>query len=162
MEQATVTTNRRLQRGDGPIAGVAAGMADYFGIDPVIVRLGLVATTVLGGPTVPIVYLAAWLIIPAAEAPETAPVHPAAPWSAAQPPQPPVPTPQTPAPASAPVPTPATSAPTAGGTDTMLDDAELDDTELDDTMVHDTAVDDTPTVAPGAAETSDTTDEDER
>lgn len=107
MEQATVTTNRRLERGNGPLAGVAAGMADYFGIDPTIVRLGLVATTVLGGPTVPIVYLAAWLIIPAAEAPVAAPVDPAAPWATTPPPQPPVPTP----PASAPIPTPPVAAP---------------------------------------------------
>ncbi|MEL6982505.1 MAG: PspC domain-containing protein, partial [Actinomycetota bacterium] len=77
--------------------GVAAGMADYFDVDPVIIRLGLVATTVLGGPTVPIVYLAAWLIIPEAGSTSPAPVAPAAPWATAPPPAP-APVPSAPAP----------------------------------------------------------------
>lgn len=151
MEQAPVTTNRRLQRGDGPLAGVAAGMADYFGIDPVIVRLGLVATTVLGGPTVPIVYLAAWLIIPAADDGAQAPVAPAAPWSSAPPPAPTPAAPAAPEPAPAPVPAPAPPAP-AGPVDTVnpanpvdtvnptnpVDTVESTDTDtLTDTVVED-------------------------
>jgi phage shock protein PspC (stress-responsive transcriptional regulator) len=55
---------RRLERGDGPIGGVAAGLADYFNLDVTLIRLGLVAGTLLGGPVVPICYLAAWAIIP--------------------------------------------------------------------------------------------------
>ncbi len=92
MEQTTPNTTRRLERGDGPLAGVAAGLADYFSIDPVIVRLGLVATTLLGGPAVPIAYVAAWIIIPKPEAAvpaPPAPVAPAAPWATAPPPAPP-------------------------------------------------------------------------
>ena len=89
MNHATVTTNRRLERGDGPLGGVAAGLADYFAIDPTIVRLGLVATTLLGGPTIPIAYLAAWLIIPAAGDTSPAPTGPVTPWASAPPPPPP-------------------------------------------------------------------------
>ena len=98
MEQATVTTNRRLVRGNGPLGGVAAGMADYFGIDPTIVRLGLVATTLLGGPTIPIAYLAAWIIIPdgAEGSGASAPMAPTNTW-----PTPPPPPPAPPAPAPA-------------------------------------------------------------
>ena len=58
---------RRLTRSrtDRTIAGVCAGLADYFGVDVVLVRLLFVilsiAGAVIGGV---IVYVAAWLIIP--------------------------------------------------------------------------------------------------
>jgi phage shock protein PspC (stress-responsive transcriptional regulator) len=45
------------------IAGVAAGLADWFDIDPTLVRVGFVALAFFGGLAVP-VYLAAWLLIP--------------------------------------------------------------------------------------------------
>lgn len=45
------------------IAGVAEGLAEYFDIDPTIVRIGLVALSFLGGVAIPL-YLAAWLLIP--------------------------------------------------------------------------------------------------
>jgi phage shock protein PspC (stress-responsive transcriptional regulator) len=44
-------------------AGVAAGIADHFGIDVTIVRVVLVALTIAGGAGVPL-YLAGWLLIP--------------------------------------------------------------------------------------------------
>jgi len=55
----------RLHRGgEGRmLAGVAVGLADYFDIDPMIVRIGFVALSFLGGLAVP-VYLAGWLLIP--------------------------------------------------------------------------------------------------
>jgi phage shock protein PspC (stress-responsive transcriptional regulator) len=46
------------------LAGVAAGLAHYFDIDPTLVRVGFVALTLLGGLAVPL-YLAGWLLIPA-------------------------------------------------------------------------------------------------
>jgi len=54
-----------LHRGgpDRMIAGVAAGLADYFDIDPTLVRVGFVALSLLGGLAVPL-YLAGWLLIP--------------------------------------------------------------------------------------------------
>ncbi len=88
----------RLFRTNGPISGVSGGIADYFGIDPVIVRLGMVAGTVIGGPTVPIAYIAAWIIIPEAN---PAPVPPIMTNQPAPPPPPRHP--DAPAPSSTPV-----------------------------------------------------------
>ena len=45
------------------LAGVAVGLADYFDIDPTLVRIGFVVLTFLGGLAVPL-YLAGWLMIP--------------------------------------------------------------------------------------------------
>ena len=45
------------------LAGVAAGVADYFDVDPTLVRIGFVALAFLGGVAVPL-YLAGWLLIP--------------------------------------------------------------------------------------------------
>jgi phage shock protein PspC (stress-responsive transcriptional regulator) len=45
------------------LAGVAGGLADWFGIDPTLVRLAFVALAVLGGLALPL-YLAAWLLVP--------------------------------------------------------------------------------------------------
>ena len=55
----------RLHRGGEHrmLAGVAVGLADYFDIDPTLVRIGFVALTFLGGLAVPL-YLAGWLLIP--------------------------------------------------------------------------------------------------
>jgi len=55
----------RLRRGrhGKMLAGVAVGLADYFDVDPTIVRIGFVALTFLGGLAVPL-YLAGWLLIP--------------------------------------------------------------------------------------------------
>ena len=56
---------QRLHRCDRGrmLAGVAAGLADYFDVDPTLVRVGFVALAFLGGLAVPL-YLAGWLLIP--------------------------------------------------------------------------------------------------
>jgi phage shock protein C len=56
---------QRLHRGGRGrmLAGVAVGLADYFDVDPVMVRIGFVALGFLGGLAVPL-YLAGWLLIP--------------------------------------------------------------------------------------------------
>jgi phage shock protein PspC (stress-responsive transcriptional regulator) len=46
------------------LGGVAAGLADYLDIDAVIVRIGFVALSVLGGSGL-LLYAAGWLLIPA-------------------------------------------------------------------------------------------------
>lgn len=46
------------------LAGVAAGIGNRYGIDPVVVRVALVATTVFGGIGVT-AYLLGWLFLPA-------------------------------------------------------------------------------------------------
>ncbi|HEY5385072.1 MAG TPA: PspC domain-containing protein [Acidimicrobiales bacterium] len=57
--------DQRLHRGGQSrmLAGVAAGLADYFDVDPTIVRVGFVALAFLGGLAVPL-YAAGWLLIP--------------------------------------------------------------------------------------------------
>jgi phage shock protein C len=42
--------------------GVGAGIADYTGIDPLIVRLGLVAALLLTGPVVIFLYVITGLV----------------------------------------------------------------------------------------------------
>jgi phage shock protein C len=45
------------------VAGVCAGLAAYFGIDPTLVRLGFVLLTVFGGFGI-LLYLGAWIVVP--------------------------------------------------------------------------------------------------
>jgi phage shock protein PspC (stress-responsive transcriptional regulator) len=45
------------------VAGVAAGVADYLGVDATLVRIGFIVLALLGGIAVPL-YLAGWLLIP--------------------------------------------------------------------------------------------------
>jgi phage shock protein C len=47
---------------DAKVMGVAAGIADYTGVDPLIIRLALVALTLLTGPVIILFYLlTGWL-----------------------------------------------------------------------------------------------------
>lgn len=48
---------------DRMLAGVAAGLARYVGIDVTVVRIVLAVLAIVGGAGVPI-YLAGWLLIP--------------------------------------------------------------------------------------------------
>ena len=51
-----------LNRQDGKLMGVAAGLADYTGVDALIIRLGLVVATLLTGPVMIFLYLVTgWL-----------------------------------------------------------------------------------------------------
>ena len=60
----TSASSGSTARGRGRmLAGVAAGLADYFDVDPTMVRIGFVALAFLGGLAVPL-YLAGWLLIP--------------------------------------------------------------------------------------------------
>jgi phage shock protein PspC (stress-responsive transcriptional regulator) len=62
---AQLTSDERLHRSrrGRMLAGVAAGLADYLGVDPTLVRLAFVALAFMGGLAVPL-YLAGWLVIP--------------------------------------------------------------------------------------------------
>ena len=51
-----------INRRDAKIMGVAAGISDYSGIDPTIVRVALVAALLLTGPIVLILYLVTGLV----------------------------------------------------------------------------------------------------
>jgi phage shock protein C len=46
------------------IAGVCAGVGQFFGIDANIVRIAFAALTVVSGGAAVLVYLIAWVIVP--------------------------------------------------------------------------------------------------
>jgi phage shock protein C len=51
-----------LNRQQGKVMGVAAGLADYTGVDVLLIRLGLVAATLITGPLMILFYvLTGWL-----------------------------------------------------------------------------------------------------
>ena len=51
-----------INRRDAKVMGVAAGLADYSGIDPLLIRLGMVAATLVTGPVMVLLYvLIGWL-----------------------------------------------------------------------------------------------------
>jgi phage shock protein C len=57
-------TKRLYRIRDGRIvAGVCAGLAAYFGIDPTLVRLAFVLLTFFGGLGI-LLYLGAWMVVP--------------------------------------------------------------------------------------------------
>jgi phage shock protein C len=69
---------KKLRRSnDKMIAGVCAGLAEYFGIDPVIVRIIFVILLVAGGPGF-LIYIIMWIVMPAADAPAVPPSTPPA------------------------------------------------------------------------------------
>lgn len=49
-------------RTDKRIAGVAGGIAEYFGIDPLLVRLGFVVAAFMGFGV--LLYLVLWILLP--------------------------------------------------------------------------------------------------
>ena len=51
-------------RFDRKIAGVCAGIADYFGADPTLIRILFVALAVLTGGTFVLAYLIAMVVMP--------------------------------------------------------------------------------------------------
>jgi phage shock protein PspC (stress-responsive transcriptional regulator) len=64
MEPQSATAPRLVRRSEGKlIAGVCKGIADHFGVDPILVRIVFVVITFFGGAGV-IAYAAAWLLIP--------------------------------------------------------------------------------------------------
>ncbi len=59
-----MTNTKTLRRSDNRmIAGVCAGVAEYFGIDATLVRVLTVVTILFGGTGI-LLYVAAWLIMP--------------------------------------------------------------------------------------------------
>ena len=51
-----------LNRDQGKVMGVAAGLADLTGVDALIIRLGLVIATLITGPVMILLYiLTGWL-----------------------------------------------------------------------------------------------------
>jgi phage shock protein C len=71
--QPSFTPGTALRRpGSGRIvAGVAAGVAEYLGVDVSIVRIVFVVLALVGGVGIP-AYLAGWLLMPSEGAPVSA------------------------------------------------------------------------------------------
>lgn len=63
--------NKRFTRSqlNRQVGGVSAGIANYFNIDPLFVRLVFIALTVLGGHGI-ILYLVLWVFLPEADSSE--------------------------------------------------------------------------------------------
>ncbi|MFI9506452.1 PspC domain-containing protein [Nocardia sp. NPDC052566] len=61
LQQMWRTRPVRLPR-RGPIAGVAAGFGERYHVDPVLVRVALVVSTIFGGAGI-VLYLLAWLLL---------------------------------------------------------------------------------------------------
>lgn len=62
--------DKRLYRSrDALVGGVCAGIASYFNIDPVVVRIIAVAVTLLSSGLLGLVYLALWILLPTAPDP---------------------------------------------------------------------------------------------
>jgi phage shock protein C len=58
--------NRRflLNRSDAKLMGVASGLADMTGTDPLLIRLALILAVLVSGPVALIVYIATGLLAP--------------------------------------------------------------------------------------------------
>ncbi|HYM51258.1 MAG TPA: PspC domain-containing protein [Candidatus Limnocylindrales bacterium] len=67
MSTTPTTSPRTLRRrlDDRVIAGVCSGLADYFAVDPILVRLVFVAVTFAGGAGV-LAYIILWIVMPPA------------------------------------------------------------------------------------------------
>jgi phage shock protein C len=67
----TVAQTRKLYRSrtDRKLAGVCGGLAQYFNIDAILMRVLFVVLALLGGPGL-VIYLMLWIVVP--EEPEDA------------------------------------------------------------------------------------------
>ncbi|HEX5306860.1 MAG TPA: PspC domain-containing protein [Dyella sp.] len=62
-----MSDSKRLSRSasNRMIAGVCGGIADHYGWDPTVVRVGWIVLTLLGGSGI-LLYLVMWLVMPKA------------------------------------------------------------------------------------------------
>jgi phage shock protein C len=58
------TPTFRRSRSDRKVAGVCGGAAEMLGIDAALVRIALVAATLLGFGAGAILYLICWMVVP--------------------------------------------------------------------------------------------------
>ena len=62
-EQPTAPRLLRRRGDDRVLGGVASGLADYFNVDPLLIRIGFVGLMVFNGLGLGL-YLLAWLLVP--------------------------------------------------------------------------------------------------
>jgi phage shock protein C len=53
-----------LDKGDAKVMGVASGLAQYTGVDATIIRLALIALTLITGPVMILFYVLTGLLAP--------------------------------------------------------------------------------------------------
>jgi len=72
MTQPTVTPYRQLRRpfDDRIVAGVCSGVGRYFGVDPVLVRVGFAVLAILTWGSALLAYPIMWFVMPEESAPE--------------------------------------------------------------------------------------------
>lgn len=58
--------NRKLtrSRNDRMLAGICGGLAEYFGLDPSLVRIGYALLTLFTAFAGTLVYLIMWIVVP--------------------------------------------------------------------------------------------------
>ena len=78
----TTTTTKRLERPKQGrvLAGVAEGISRHLEVDPALVRIGLAATSIVGGVGI-VLYALAWLVIPEEDAEQSPLARDAATWA---------------------------------------------------------------------------------
>ena len=61
-----MNTDKKLTRSstDKQVGGVCGGLARYFGIDPVVTRVGFIATTLFTGGAGALAYIAMLVVMP--------------------------------------------------------------------------------------------------
>ncbi|NTU82212.1 MAG: PspC domain-containing protein [Chloroflexales bacterium] len=59
-----MTTRLQRSRSDRKLAGVAGGLAQYFGIDPMLVRLAFVLLIFAPHSIIVPIYLILWIVMP--------------------------------------------------------------------------------------------------
>jgi phage shock protein PspC (stress-responsive transcriptional regulator) len=62
------SASKRLYRDEqgGSLAGICSGLGYFFGLDPVLIRIGFVILTILGGSGI-LLYIILWVVIPEAK-----------------------------------------------------------------------------------------------
>jgi phage shock protein C len=65
-EVITMGPTRKLTRSrtDRQVAGVCGGLAEYFGLDPTVVRVLFIIAGFLTGPGVVMLYIILWAVVP--------------------------------------------------------------------------------------------------
>jgi phage shock protein PspC (stress-responsive transcriptional regulator) len=64
---APATRTFRRSRTDRMVAGLCGGLAETLGVDATLLRVAVVALTVLGSGAGAIIYLICWLVVPEAD-----------------------------------------------------------------------------------------------
>ena len=64
VNETTTVKKLRRSRSDRMVAGVCGGAARMLGVDAALIRVLLVAATILGFGTGAILYLICWMIVP--------------------------------------------------------------------------------------------------